>query len=1795
MPSVCGAKDVLRARKASSSRLLGALRSCRLLAAALLMSGAIAQSARGATSAVWLGGFGSWTDMNWTTPFYPSNGDPGFPPGTTFNVFIDGGSPAVSDVTLSIAVIIDNLSISAGDTLEVTSGGEPFIKMYPGAGTVTNAGTIMLEGGSLEFDGSGVAGVPMGTLTGGGTVFMTGGSIGGHAGTETLTTDNTIMGFGSVGAKNLVNHGIINASMPMATLTVSSAAAGTVKNVGTGVAGSGTLTATGGGILYLPPGGAIDNTDAVHPGTISAFGGSEVMLGSFAGGVSLIKGGTLTTDPGSKILNIKTATLNSVTLSPGTKYVQADGTTTNLEGSIINGGIFNLGSTGMGGPALLILDSGDVTLSGTGGIVLAGTATGIPVDPSSVKIWGFAGAGGAPRLTIAATQTITGSGQIGSHATVVSPKLTNHGIITATTPPGMPPGAPAGITIFPLILPAPPVADAVFNDGTMQALDNAFLTFNNGIVTNKIGAAGGTIAAHGMMMPSSVILQEGATVNGGTILLDGPLSQLQLNNGTARPDTLTNSSGGTITTVAPSTANTIGGAITNSMGSMIKVADNSALTMDNASMGGSVTNSSFIAVGTGAVAVGPATLTIKAGSLTNFVGPTNGTIGVAGNGTLNLIGDATGNAIINGGTVSMFGAGGMIKLNNGTIHAGTLSNVAEGLITTVNGSRSNRLGGIVHNPARATIQVDTNSNLELETGGTYDNPGTILLNGAPPNYSILRPNGSGAGGSVSLTGGGLVLLGGDSVSNQISGVTGNERLVNVDNTISGGGKIGDIIFGMMSLTNKSAGTIQATTGTITIAPNMDGVINGGLIQTMGANLNLTKIPAVDATHGVFTNIDGATKGTIRAAFGNTVYLNGPAAANNAVIDNGFVQVIPGSTLQLSNGTIHNGTLTNFGVGSVIQTDPAIATTNTLGGTVNNNAGAVITVNAGSTLNLETGGTYINAGTINVNGAAGTNLRPSGANGTVTLDGGGAVNLLGAGSSIVGVAGTETLINLNNTISGGGMIGAGKMALINRGMINANNNGADLTIQPNAAGVTNSGTIQTGGGDLTMKGGNYTNFEAATDGLIRANNNDTITINGNAVIDGGNVDTVGGGTINLSNATIHNGTLTNNADGVILSTMNTTNTLGGTVNNLAGALISVDHSTLKLETGGTYNNVGLLLINGGGAANPARLMLDGAGGTVSLSGGGTVTMSQAGGNSISGVNGNERLINLDNTINGVGQIGLGMMSLTNDGTIDANMIGPSMADGLGITITPNAGGVINGGILQGSNGATLTLNGGIYTNTTGIIQALGMGSEVDLQNGVTINGGSLGSSAQSLIRVVDEAVLHTVTNNANLAQNEGSILDLIGAITNNGTIVMPATHFVTQIKLLSGDVTLGGTGTLTLMHSPLNQIIAANGLDRLTIGSGQTVRGTGDVGVGMMALTNNGKIIADQPTSLTIHPNASGFLNTGTLQAAAGSTLDVVGGYKQTAGDTNVLGTLNVTAGPLTAAGGTLSGSGPSNISGGFSLTGTFTKLDSGTATISGPQSFSSGKTLAINGGVVKFNVSSGPVTVGSGATVTVASGAQLELAGSVAALAAGSGRVNVVNSSSTPGVLVSGKNQQVGGIDGSGTVAVNAGSDLTANHIIQTSLMIGGTDASAGAVTIAPSDASGEPLVPAAAVGAGDSGMGATVGVPALAGSAPPEGGTPTLGTGASLLDSAVALSAADSGRGVVSMTGLSPLGSGGFAGDPTPLGVFVPQENLVVGSTGVVPEPTTLLLFALGGLACGVESLRRRRREQSLAFRETP
>jgi hypothetical protein len=145
---------------------------------------------------------------------------------------------------------------------------------------------------------------------------------------------------------------------------------------------------------------------------------------------------------------------------------------------------------------------------------------------------------------------------------------------------------------------------------------------------------------------------------------------------------------------------------------------------------------------------------------------------------------------------------------------------------------------------------------------------------------------------------------------------------------------------------------------------------------------------------------------------------------------------------------------------------------------------------------------------------------------------------------------------------------------------------------------------------------------------------------------------------------------------------------------------------------------------------------------------------------------------------------------------------------------------------------------------------------------------------------------------------------------------------------------------------------------------------------------------------------------------------------------------------------------------------------------------------------------------------------------------------------------VSATNQPVGGRDVSGGLAVNAGSDLTANHILQTSLMIGGTDASAGVVTIAPSDASGNPL---------DGAQGGSLN---------------------SLMMSRgdLMLMAGDRSNGPF------PIGE---ADAPNPLALldesvraslaagaaFLPEAR-IGGVAAVVPEPATLILLALGGMA---------------------
>ena len=141
------------------------------------------------------------------------------------------------------------------------------------------------------------------------------------------------------------------------------------------------------------------------------------------------------------------------------------------------------------------------------------------------------------------------------------------------------------------------------------------------------------------------------------------------------------------------------------------------------------------------------------------------------------------------------------------------------------------------------------------------------------------------------------------------------------------------------------------------------------------------------------------------------------------------------------------------------------------------------------------------------------------------------------------------------------------------------------------------------------------------------------------------------------------------------------------------------------------------------------------------------------------------------------------------------------------------------------------------------------------------------------------------------------------------------------------------------------------------------------------------------------------------------------------------------------------------------------KSGAGALVVAGPPTLGNGSSLAVNAGTLKFNLTS-TANIGTSITATIAAGATLELAGSISGLSSTSSpaaRVNVANNSTAPGggLLVTGTNQQVGAISGTGNLTLAAGSNLTANSIIQSAIIISGSPGNIARLTIDASNSSG--------------------------------------------------------------------------------------------------------------------------------------
>jgi hypothetical protein len=123
-------------------------------------------------------------------------------------------------------------------------------------------------------------------------------------------------------------------------------------------------------------------------------------------------------------------------------------------------------------------------------------------------------------------------------------------------------------------------------------------------------------------------------------------------------------------------------------------------------------------------------------------------------------------------------------------------------------------------------------------------------------------------------------------------------------------------------------------------------------------------------------------------------------------------------------------------------------------------------------------------------------------------------------------------------------------------------------------------------------------------------------------------------------------------------------------------------------------------------------------------------------------------------------------------------------------------VINGGVLEASNGAELLLKTGRLRGSGGVIEALS-GSEVVIQ-GTAIDGGTLVTSGTGVISataaLINGSGAHGVVNSGALRVGSGGGLTAAGVFTNSGSISVDPTLHTPNLQML-GRFNNGGTVTL----------------------------------------------------------------------------------------------------------------------------------------------------------------------------------------------------------------------------------------------------------------------------------------------------------------------------------------------------------------------------------------------------------------
>ena len=1273
----------------------------------------------------------------------------------------------------------------------------------------------------------------------------------------------------------------------------STATGGTVVNGGTlqvanpAALGSGPVVLVGGSLnsfsditinnpVYLPNTTGIisgsnnitlTNLDVLGSGDLQVTNGGLTTIAGSVGAIPGSAGGVLTRGG-----------------SSGTSVILLNPTTNTTTGTYVSAGILLLASASALGSGPLVLNGGNVAantaLTVSNNVLVGGGTTFIGTNPLTL---------GGP-VTLLGSQTLTVNNATTIAGTILegdgSSSLTVAGIGTLTL--GTLPKAYSGGTILNATTVVAPVA----------TLGTLLLSGPTSLGTGTLTLTNGTLETGSVFnIPNAVNL------NGGQVSFSGS-NPITFSNTFQASNSLTAGSTTTLNVNTPTTFNEI---FTGTTGNLaLQGTSTLNLTQPFAYTGSTMLNGGTLDLSGAGVLTGTSAVTVNQGGTltlddtgTNLANRVNTAANVTLNGgTFNFLGNSTqassqafsttltltgGNSTIStasgtaGGTATLTfskltrNAGSTLVFAGINSPVGAASNqVIFTSQVTLTGSTGNRIlpyalvtdssGVDVATQSAAGVSIShfanysTSANINnAATGSVYEltsattnstiSVGTNLsLNAVLINGTGLTLGG-GAGSSLTLTGGGLLVSGGSNtvgVPTLALGTTEGVLLTNAGSTAN----VSSVITGTGGLTIGGAG------GTVTLS--------GADTWTGTTALNSGTLVVANNT-ALSTGPLTLTSGTIQTTLANGLVLTNPVTLNNAQI-----------TLAGSNNLIFAGALTINGVNTITVTNTGITdfngTYNTSSGTLYKAGAGTLTLSGGST-NF-TGQIFVDQGILlleNTNA-----LGATGGSSTVVANGA-SIQLLGTGlvfnkPLVISGAGVTGNGALENLIGSGGVVALTAATGANTwsGAITLSGNttiGADAGTALLDTGVITGGfgLTKVGVGSLVLNAANtYTGQTNINNGVVNVQNATGLgLVTGSVVVNTGAVGAVQ--YLNFTGSPT-GGTFTLSFNGTNTSPITYSSTFSVLKANILAALTALPGiGSGNVGISGAISSVVVTFLGSLAASSQLSLavvtnaLTGGTSPNVSVVSYGATLQQQVG--TIAG----KQL-----TLNG---LGFGNVGAYSQGALYSNGSNTWTGD---IVLNP-------GTAIGGTTGSNFTLSGivsgtDLTKNGNGTFGLTLLGANTYTGN-TTVNGGTLTLSNTNAY----EGATNINMAASNRTVNGGALLlNLLGAalqtssITINGSGVFSLGITALQLDSTQLESTnrLSTATPITLNGGMLN-FVAAN-----------TVNTATSQALGAVTLASGQSTIAagfDLTTSAQVAPGATAQLTFTNLIRNSGATVNFLGG------------------------------------------------------------------------------------------------------------------------------------------------------------------------------------------------------------------------------------------------------------------------------------------------------------------------------